>query len=85
MSVAVAVLMLRSPLFSWFVDTVLIFSMCSFPLCSIARSTCAFKLRGFIARRLAMVMGFRMFTMTSRSTCVDEHLALAQWVVYTSG
>lgn len=44
-----AVLMLKSTLFNWLADTILISIMRSFPLCAIARSTCALRLGGFTA------------------------------------
>jgi hypothetical protein len=42
------VLMLRSPLFSWFADTTRMFSMCLCLLCSIARSTWLCRVRGVL-------------------------------------
>jgi hypothetical protein len=44
--------------------------MFSFPLCAVARSTCALRLRGFIASRLSTVVGSLMVTTTSRCVCM---------------
>ena len=60
------VLMLRSPLFSWSADTTPVLSMCSFLLCSIARSILFCKFLGLFARRLSIVAGSVIFTIISR-------------------
>jgi hypothetical protein len=59
--------------------------MFSFPLCSIARSTWAFRLRGFIARRACIVSVSLMFTMTSRCVCTMGALRLCVLYVPASG
>ena len=70
------VLMLRSPLFSWFADTTWMFSMCLFLLCSIARSAWLCRVRGFFALRFSMVVGSVIFTMISRCAWIRDDVCV---------
>lgn len=80
-SLLLAVPILRSPLLSWFDDTIFMFTGFSFPFCSRARSTWALRLRGFMAHRFCVVNVFPIFTTTSRCVCVDGTLILCVFCV----
>jgi hypothetical protein len=59
--------------------------MFSFPLCAIARSTCALRLRRFIARKLSTVVGSLIVTTTSRCVCIGGILVTYAFVILAGG
>ena len=83
-SLLLAVLMLRSPLFSQLDKTIFTLTMFLLLLCLIARQTCILRLLGFIALRLCTVRGSLIFIITLRYVCADSCLTLCALYVPAS-